>query len=169
LHGHTFWVTGTDGGRIPPTAWIPGNTVLVGVAQVREIEFIANNQGDWPFHCHMFHHMMNHMIPAVGPGSRARADGKFLDPRYRFPGYPQMEGMMEPLDKEQIAKLKSKKETSGMHEMWPMGIQGLFTVVRVLPEDLYEQVMAGKELPAGVNVPGPDPMGKHKHDMHKHK
>jgi FtsP/CotA-like multicopper oxidase with cupredoxin domain len=41
LHGLTFWVTGTEGGRIPPSAWIPGNTVLVGVAQVREIEFIA--------------------------------------------------------------------------------------------------------------------------------
>lgn len=67
LHGHTFWVTGTEGGRIPPTAWIPGNTVLVGVAQVREIEFIANNVGDWPLHCHMFHHMMNFMSTMVGP------------------------------------------------------------------------------------------------------
>jgi FtsP/CotA-like multicopper oxidase with cupredoxin domain len=37
LHGMTFWVTGTEGGRIPESAWIPGNTVLVGVAQVREI------------------------------------------------------------------------------------------------------------------------------------
>ena len=35
LHGVTFWVTGTEGGRIPPSAWIPGNTVLVAVAQVR--------------------------------------------------------------------------------------------------------------------------------------
>jgi hypothetical protein len=31
LHGHTFWVTGTEGGRIPESAWIPGNHVLVGV------------------------------------------------------------------------------------------------------------------------------------------
>ena len=67
LHGHTFWVTGTEGGRIPETAWIPGNNVLVGVAQVREVEFIANNPGDWVIHCHMFHHMMNHMVSMVGP------------------------------------------------------------------------------------------------------
>jgi FtsP/CotA-like multicopper oxidase with cupredoxin domain len=73
LHGHTFWITGTEAGRIPETAWIPSNNVLVGVAQVREIEFIANNPGDWVLHCHMFHHMMNHMAVMVGPmGSGAR-------------------------------------------------------------------------------------------------
>jgi len=67
LHGHTFWITGTEGGRIPETAWIPSNNVLVGVAQARDVEFIANNPGDWMIHCHMFHHMMNHMASMVGP------------------------------------------------------------------------------------------------------
>jgi hypothetical protein len=67
LHGHTFWVTGTEGGRIPETAWVPGNNVLVAVAQARDIEFVANNPGDWMIHCHMFHHMMNHMTSMVGP------------------------------------------------------------------------------------------------------
>jgi FtsP/CotA-like multicopper oxidase with cupredoxin domain len=67
LHGHTFWVTGTEAGRIPESAWVPGNSVLVGVAQARDIEFIANNPGDWVLHCHMFHHMMNHMTVMVGP------------------------------------------------------------------------------------------------------
>ena len=67
LHGHTFWVTGTEAGRIPESAWMPSNNVLVGVAQAREVEFIANNPGDWVLHCHMFHHMMNHMTVMVGP------------------------------------------------------------------------------------------------------
>ncbi len=67
LHGVTFFVTGTEGGRIQPSAWVPGNTVLVAVAQVREIEFIANNPGDWMLHCHMFHHVMNFMSSMVGP------------------------------------------------------------------------------------------------------
>jgi FtsP/CotA-like multicopper oxidase with cupredoxin domain len=67
LHGHTFWITGTEAGRIPESAWIPSNNVLVGVAQARDIEFIANNPGDWVLHCHMFHHMMNHMAVMVGP------------------------------------------------------------------------------------------------------
>ena len=67
LHGHTFWITGTEAGRIPESAWVPSNNVLVAVAQAREIEFIANNPGDWVLHCHMFHHMMNHMTVMVGP------------------------------------------------------------------------------------------------------
>ena len=67
FHGHTWWNTGTEGGRIPESAWIPGNTQLVGVAQVRDMEFIANNEGDWMFHCHIPHHMMNHMTSMTGP------------------------------------------------------------------------------------------------------
>jgi hypothetical protein len=71
LHGHTFHVTGTEGGRIPECAWYPGNTVLVGVAQSRDCEFVANNPGDWMLHCHLPHHMMNQMSSNVGPMSRA--------------------------------------------------------------------------------------------------
>jgi hypothetical protein len=67
LHGHQFFVTGTEGGRIRTSAVEPGNTVLVGVAQARDIEFVANNEGDWHLHCHLPHHMMNQMVSMVGP------------------------------------------------------------------------------------------------------
>jgi FtsP/CotA-like multicopper oxidase with cupredoxin domain len=67
LHGNQFFVTGTEGGRIPQTAWYPGNTVLVGVAQARDIEFDAKRAGDWMLHCHLPHHMMNQMASMVGP------------------------------------------------------------------------------------------------------
>lgn len=67
LHGHQFTVTGTEGGRIRTTAEEPMNTVLVGVAQARDIEFVAHNPGDWHFHCHLPHHMMNQMSSMVGP------------------------------------------------------------------------------------------------------
>ena len=67
LHGHQFYVTGTEGGRIQTTAVEPGNTVLVGVAQARDVEFVAHNPGDWHFHCHLPHHMMNQMASMVGP------------------------------------------------------------------------------------------------------
>jgi len=70
LHGHTFVVTGTEGGRQPQSTWGPGNTVLVGVAQSRDVEFVANNPGDWMLHCHLPHHMMNQMSSNVGPMSR---------------------------------------------------------------------------------------------------
>ena len=67
LHGHQFAVTGSEGGRIQTTAFEPANTVLVGVAQARDIEFVATNPGDWHFHCHLPHHMMNQMASMVGP------------------------------------------------------------------------------------------------------
>ena len=67
LHGHQFYVTGSEGGRYRSPADEPGNTVLVGVAQARDIEFVANNPGDWHLHCHLPHHMMNQMASMVGP------------------------------------------------------------------------------------------------------
>ena len=70
LHGHQFVVTGTEGGRQPESTWGPGNTVLVGVAQARDVEFVASNPGDWMLHCHLPHHMMNQMSSNVGPMSR---------------------------------------------------------------------------------------------------
>jgi len=46
IHGDTFYTTGTEGGRIPESAWWPGNTVFVGVAQARDVEFVADNPGE---------------------------------------------------------------------------------------------------------------------------
>ena len=43
LHGNTFETVATEAGRIPRAAWEPGNTVLLGVAQARDIEFDAAN------------------------------------------------------------------------------------------------------------------------------
>lgn len=71
LHGNTFYVTGTEAGRVPEAAWTPANTVLLGVAQARDIEFEAKYPGDWPLHCHLPHHMMNHMASMVGPLAHA--------------------------------------------------------------------------------------------------
>ncbi len=67
LHGNTFYVTGTEAGRAPVSTWRPENTVLVAVAQARDIEFDAIYPGDWMLHCHLPHHMMNHMASMVGP------------------------------------------------------------------------------------------------------
>jgi FtsP/CotA-like multicopper oxidase with cupredoxin domain len=66
IHGHRFEVTGTDGGFIPPAARWPEVTVDIGVGQMRAIEFVADNPGDWAFHCHKTHHTMN----AMGHGVR---------------------------------------------------------------------------------------------------
>lgn len=68
LHGHEFQVTGTDGGWIPATARWPEVTTDIAVGQMRAIEFIANELGDWALHCHKSHHTMNamgHQIPTM--------------------------------------------------------------------------------------------------------
>jgi hypothetical protein len=79
LHGHQFVVTGTEGGRQPESTWGPGNTVLVGVAQSRDVEFVASNPGNWMLHCHLPHHMMNQMSSNVGPMSRRNGMPAGLD------------------------------------------------------------------------------------------
>ena len=72
LHGHTFVITGSEAGRQPQAAWGPKNTALVGVAEACDVEFVANNPGDWMIHCHLPHHMMNQMSSMVGPMTRGR-------------------------------------------------------------------------------------------------
>jgi manganese oxidase len=61
IHGHEFEVTGTDGGPVPKSARWPEVTTDIAVGQMRQIDFIANEEGDWAFHCHKSHHTMNAM------------------------------------------------------------------------------------------------------------
>ncbi|MBY0573465.1 MAG: copper oxidase [Undibacterium sp.] len=68
IHGHEFQVTGTDGGPIPHSARWPEVTTDVAVGQMRQIEFLADEEGDWAFHCHKSHHTMNamgHEVPTL--------------------------------------------------------------------------------------------------------
>lgn len=164
LHGHTFWTTGREGARMPKSAWEPRNNTLVGVAQSTDFEFIAFNPGDWLLHCHMVHHMMNHMVRQVGPRIRqnehVRDYKANLDnfpnvqwphtaPGYSVPGYPQkMQGME--MGEMMLKKLWDRREVQGMLDQWHMSVHGLMTVVRVLPDDLYDRVMNGdEEIPHG--------------------
>jgi hypothetical protein len=53
-----------------------------------------------------------------------------------------------------------------MRADWYTGVEGLFTVVRVLPPDLFEQVMSGEgDVPPGASIPGGEatPAGEHHH------
>lgn len=165
LHGHTFWITGHEGARIPKSAWIPRNVELIGIAQSSSLEFVANNPGDWMFHCHMTHHMMNHMVRHVGPrlrkdvnverylanlDSRPAVDPIHEDTGFAVPGYPQgMKGMS--MSEEFMKKIWTRREVQGMRAMWPMSVKGLMTTLRVLPDDLFHKVMHTKEsIPRGA-------------------
>jgi hypothetical protein len=68
IHGIEFEVTGTDGGPVPKTARWPEVTTDVAVGQMRQIEFIADEPGDWAMHCHKSHHTMGamgHDVPTL--------------------------------------------------------------------------------------------------------
>jgi len=65
VHGHEFTVTGTDGGPTPKTTRWPEVTTDIAVGQMRQIEFVADEEGDWAFHCHKSHHTMNAMGHAM--------------------------------------------------------------------------------------------------------
>src|SRR5579863_725168 len=140
LHGHQFVVTGTEGGRQPETTWGPGNTVLVGVAQSRDFEFVANNPGDWMLHCHLPHHMMNQMASIAGPMTRT-GTGMPVDASANannVPGFPQdafMESSMMAID-DKVAK----PENDGLPPGWSGFMQGMMTFVRVLPPERYANV-----------------------------
>ncbi|MDO9002570.1 MAG: copper oxidase [Aquabacterium sp.] len=68
IHGHEFEVTGTDGGPTSRSSRWPEVTTDVAVGQMRQIEFLADEEGDWAFHCHKSHHTMNamgHNVPTM--------------------------------------------------------------------------------------------------------
>ena len=61
LHGHEFKVTGSDGGPTPLASRFYEVSTDIAVGQIRQIEFVADEAGDWAFHCHKSHHTMNAM------------------------------------------------------------------------------------------------------------
>jgi manganese oxidase len=209
LHGHQFVVTGTEAGRQPASIWGPQNTVLVGVAQARDIEFDAKYAGNWMLHCHLPHHMMNQMSSLVGPLTRrpgivagagmeegmgmprhgnatseengpslgrGMGVGSTLEQRISdgptsvqqfekaVPSVPNMQGMQMQPGKVDVSKdansvpgfpqdafmegpamamdeMLEKPETDGLRPGWSGFMQGMMTLVRVLPTDQYNHIM----------------------------
>ena len=142
LHGNTFHVTGTEAGRIPQSAWVPGNTVLVGVAQARDIEFVASREGDWMLHCHLPHHMVNNMVVMAGPMMHGpsptppRPPGRPGEPDPTLvPGFPQDMAM-------DVGEMPAKPELHGLPKGWTAAMMGMMTLVRVLSPEMFGHVDA---------------------------
>jgi FtsP/CotA-like multicopper oxidase with cupredoxin domain len=57
MHGQYFQWVASDGQDLP--APITENTVLATAGQPEDIEFVADNPGIWPLHCHLPHHVTN--------------------------------------------------------------------------------------------------------------
>jgi FtsP/CotA-like multicopper oxidase with cupredoxin domain len=133
LHGHEFAVTGTDGGWTPTASRWPEVTTDIAVGQMRAIEFIANEPGDWAFHCHKSHHTMNamgHGVPTmIGVDHRKVAKQiSSLIPDYMVMGERGMADMAEmqmPLPDNTLPMMSGQ----GPHGALEMG--GMFTTVKV--------------------------------------
>jgi len=164
LHGNQFVVTGTEGGRAPESTWCPMNTVLVGVAQARVIEFDAKYPGAWMVHCHLPHHMMNSMMDLLRDRQmetadqtdakamsqmQALANAVGFEHVHHSPiaananevkGFPQDAFMEMGMD-----SAVAKPETYGLAQNWSAGMMGMMTLIRVLPEQEYDAIVAKKQ------------------------
>lgn len=137
IHGHEFEVTGTDGGWVPKTARWPEVTTDIAVGQMRAVEFVGNELGDWAFHCHKSHHTMNamgHQVPTLIGVNQQDLVGKInnLIPDYMAMGETGMAEMSEmsrtmdmPLPENTLPMMTG----TGQYGAIEMG--GMFTTVKV--------------------------------------
>ena len=63
LHGHSFRVITRNGRRTKYQEW--RDTVLMPPRQRAEIAFVADNPGDWMFHCHILDHQEGGMMSVI--------------------------------------------------------------------------------------------------------
>jgi FtsP/CotA-like multicopper oxidase with cupredoxin domain len=132
LHGHEFTVTGTDGGWTPPASRWPEVTTDIAVGQMRAIEFVATDPGDWAFHCHKSHHTMNamgHNVPTMIGVDHAGVAEKInkLVPDYMVMGDKggSMDGMEMPLPANTLPMM------TGDGPFGSVEMGGMFTVLKV--------------------------------------
>ena len=179
IHGHQYWVTGSDGGRWPSSQWRLETTEIVGVGQTRDIEFIAV-PGDWAFHCHMSHHTMNAMGHSIANPMGVNQSGIAEKVKSLLPGYMPMgqDGMAEHAEHLAMAgesgmKKEGMENMQGMHHgmqhgaglegprntlpmmtgtgpFGPIEMGGMFTVVKIRDGKIKEKDAGWYNNPPGT-------------------
>ena len=66
LHGQDFKVIAKDGEPIPQANQQWMNTLSVDSGETYDVAFIADNPGNWVFHCHELHHTENNGVEPGG-------------------------------------------------------------------------------------------------------
>jgi len=138
LHGHEFVVTGSDGGPWPKAARVPEITTDVAVGQMRQIEFLADEEGDWAFHCHKSHHTMNamgHNVPTM-----IGVDHKGLVQKLQkiVPDYMVMgeRGMADMGEMEMQIPDNTAPMMTGTGPYGPVEMGGMFTMLKVRKDQM---------------------------------
>ena len=63
LHGHHFRILSRNGEPVPHRPW--ADTVLLHLDETAEVAFVADNPGNWLFHCHILEHHVGGMAAVV--------------------------------------------------------------------------------------------------------
>ena len=66
LHGMPFQIVATDGYPVPEAARLTKDTIPVHPGERFDIEFVADNPGQWAIHCHIVHHATNNDVEPGG-------------------------------------------------------------------------------------------------------
>jgi FtsP/CotA-like multicopper oxidase with cupredoxin domain len=66
LHGHSFRVLTRNGMATRHREWL--DTVMLDPRERAEIAFVADNPGDWMFHCHVLEHQAGGMMSCIRVG-----------------------------------------------------------------------------------------------------
>jgi hypothetical protein len=133
IHGIEFEVTGTDGGPVPTSARWPEVTTDVAVGQMRQLEFVADEPGDWAMHCHKSHHTMGamgHDVPTmIGVDHRGLVQKiQRLIPDYMVMGE---RGMYDMKDMPMELPPNTFPMMAGQGQFGPIGMGGMFTLLKV--------------------------------------
>lgn len=137
IHGHEFQVTGTDGGWVPPSARWPEVTTDIGVGQMRAIELVANELGDWALHCHKSHHTMNAMGHDVPTLLSVRQDDLVKKINNLIPDYMPMgeTGMHEMSEMAEMMDMPLPENTlpmmTGLGQYGAINMGGMFSLLKV--------------------------------------
>jgi hypothetical protein len=131
LHGYRFTLSGTEGGTIPAAARFLTSTIDVPVGATRDVDFVADEPGDWAFHCHKSHHTMNamsHDVPNMLGVSQGGAEEKVraLLPDYMAMGESGMGRMMD-----MGRPRNTLPMMSGDGPFGPVQMGGMFTALKV--------------------------------------
>ena len=155
LHGHEFMVTGTDGGPTPKSTRWYEVTTDIAVGQMRQLDFVADEEGDWAIHCHKSHHTMNamgHDVPTligvdhrgmVGKLQQAAPDYMLMGER----GMADMGEMAMPIPDNTAPMM------TGHGQFGPLEMGGMFSVLKVRkdqPRGDYRDPGAFKHPPGTV-------------------
>jgi hypothetical protein len=133
LHGHRFAVSCTDGGWVPDSAQRPESTIDVPVGTIRAFDMLADNPGDWAFHCHKTHHAMNAMGHDIKNFIGVDKRDVTRQVRKLVPDYMPMgsTGMAEMGGMEMSLPENTLPMMTGFGQFGPIEMGGMFTLMKV--------------------------------------